>query len=346
MMAKVDLPHLKRMTDRHGKKRVYFKRRGYKLIPLPAEENTDAFLDAYRAALDGVAATPKAIGADRVKPGTLAALIVLYLQSPEWAALAASTKAATRRILERLRVDHGHRPVVTMQIEQVRALVRKHADKPAAANRLLKLLRALLRLAVDAGWRRDDPTRDVRPIRYRTNEIATWSNDDIALFAERWPVGTRERLALALLLFTGQRQSDVVRMGPQHVQDGRIAVRQVKTGARLLIPMHPELVTALAAHTSGHAVFLATKQGQPFSPNGVGNWLRDAMRAANLPAGLSPHGLRKAAARRLAEAGCTTLQIAAITGHRSLRELELYTRDVDQVRLADAAIENLTKTRR
>lgn len=345
MMSKVDLPNLKRMVDRHGKRRVYFRLASGKLRALPPEEDTAAFLAAYQAAAED-RTPPPPIGGDRVKPGTIAALAVLYLQSPEFARLATSTKATTRRLLDRLREAHGARPVAGMQIEDARKMVRQRADKPAAANRLLKLLRMLMRLAVDSGWRRDDPTRDVRPVRYRTTEIATWADSDIARFTDHWPLGTRERLALALLLYTGQRQSDVVRMGPQHVRDGRIAVRQVKTGKPLLIPMHAELLATLEATRSGHAVFLATRSGKPFTANGIGNWIRDAMRAAELPKGLSPHGLRKAAARRLAEAGCTTLQIAAITGHRSLRELEVYVRDVDQMQLADDAMKTLAKTKR
>lgn len=343
MNAKVNLPNLKRFTDRHGKRRVYFKPARGKLIPLPPEEDTAAFVAAYQAARDG-SATPPPIGAAKVAPGSLAALVVLYLQSPEWARLAPSTKRSTRRILERLREAHGHRPAATMQIEQVRVLVRKHADKPAAANRLLKVLRALMRLAVDSGWRRDDPTRDVRPIRYATTEIATWSEGDIARFLDRWPLGTREHLALSLLLYTGQRQADVVGLGPQHVREGRIELRQSKTGQAVAVPVHPKLAEAIAAHPARHAVYLVTSDGRPFSVAGLGNWLREARTAAGMAPGMSPHGLRKAAARRLAEAGCSALQIQAVTGHRSLRELEVYVREADRVRLADAAFATLRKT--
>lgn len=342
MNAKVNLPSIKRFTDRHGRRRVYYKPGRGKLIALPPEDSPE-FVSAYQAAREG-SATPPPIGASKVKPGSLAALVVLYLTSPEWARLATSTKRSTRLILERLREEHGHRPAATMQIEQVRALVRKQADKPAAANRLLKVLRALMRLAVDSGWRRDDPTREARPIRYATKEIETWSEADIARFVDRWPLGTREHLALSLLLYTGQRQSDVVRLGPQHVRDGRIELRQQKTGQGAAVPIHPALAEAIAAHPSGHAVYLVTSAGKPFSVAGLGNWLRDARAAAGMSPGMSPHGLRKAAARRLAEAGCTALQIQAVTGHRSLRELEVYVREADRVRLADAAFATLRKT--
>ncbi|WP_354595950.1 tyrosine-type recombinase/integrase [Rhodovulum tesquicola] len=71
--------------------------------------------------------------------------------------------------------------------------------------------------------------------------------------------------------------------------------------------------------------FLVTAQGRPFSPAGFTNWFRDMVREAGLPDGLSPHGLRKATCRRLAEAGCTPHQIMAISGHKSLAEVTRYT---------------------
>ncbi len=345
MNAKVNLPNLKRFTDRHGKRRVYYKPARGKLISLPPEEDTAKFLAAYQAARDG-SATPPPIGAAKVAPGSLAALVALYLTSPEWGRLAPSTKRSTRLILERLREEHGHRPAANMQVEQVRALVRQRAGKPAAANRLLKVLRALMRLAVDSGWRRDDPTREARPVSYGKTEIATWSEADIARFLARWPLGTREHLALCLLLFTGQRQSDVVGLGPQHVRDGRIELRQSKTGQAVAIPIHPTLAEAIAAHPARHAVYLVTGNGRPFTVAGLGNWLREARQAAGMAPGMSPHGLRKAAARRLAEAGCSALQIQAVTGHRSLREMEVYVREADRMQLADAAFATLRKTER
>jgi integrase len=84
-----------------------------------------------------------------------------------------------------------------------------------------------------------------------------------------------------------------------------------------------------------------TAAGKPFSPAGFGNWFGDCCRAAGLPLGFNAHGLRKAAARRLAEAGYTSKQIMAITGHRSLAEVERYTKAAEQVVLARQAISRL-----
>ena len=114
----------------------------------------------------------------------------------------------------------------------------------------------------------------------------------------------------------------------------------------MAVPIHPTLAEAIAAHPARHAVYLVTGDGRPFTVAGLGNWLREARKKAAMPAGMSPHGLRKAAARRLAEAGCSALQIQAVTGHRSLRELEVYVRQTDRVTLADAAFATLRKSER
>jgi integrase len=145
---------------------------------------------------------------------------------------------------------------------------------------------------------------------------------------------------LALLLYTGQRRGDVVLMGRQHVTGDSIRVVQGKTGARLLIPTHAKLREAIDATPKDNLTFLMTEYGKPFSAPGFGNAFREWCDAAGLY-GLSAHGLRKAAARRLAEAGCTASQIAAVTGHKTLSEVARYTAAADQVRLARDALDRI-----
>jgi integrase len=199
----------------------------------------------------------------------------------------------------------------------------------------------MMKHAVDVGLRADDPTRDVRAVRVKSNGFHSWTDDEILQFETKHPVGSRARLALALLLYTGQRRSDVVRMGRQHIRDGVLQVQQVKTGAELMIPVHSTLVTIIAESTAGNMTFLTTQFGKPFTAPGFGNWFREQCDAAGLPH-CSAHGLRKAAARRLAEAGCTEHEIASITGHASLREIVRYTKAADQKRLARAAMDKVS----
>ncbi|MDE0944982.1 MAG: tyrosine-type recombinase/integrase, partial [Alphaproteobacteria bacterium] len=143
-------------------------------------------------------------------------------------------------------------------------------------------------------------------------------------FEAEHPLDSKPRLALALLLYTGQRRSDVVGMGRQHVRDSRIQLRQVKTGTALAVSIHPNLQAVLDAHSVDNLTFLVTEFGKPFTAAGFGNWFRKQAIAAGLPDVCRSHGLRKAAARRLAEAGCTAPQIASVTGHKSLSEVERY----------------------
>jgi integrase len=327
--------------DRHGKPRWYLRRRGLKNVPLPGLPWSPEFMAAYEAALAGQAPRPE-IGASRTKPGSVSALVVKFYRSAEWAGLASSTQVTYGRILERFRAEYGDKPVASLQREHVRAILAKKAATPQAANNLRKLIRLLMRFAVEEGSRRDDPTMGVAAIRTRSDGFHTWTEDEIATFEDQWPIGTKQRLAMALALYTGQRRSDLVQMGRQHVRNGRIQVTQQKTRAKLVIPLHPELQAVLDATPSEHLTYLTTAFGQPFTPAGFGGWFRAACDAAGLPKGCSVHGLRKAACRRLAEAGCSANVIAAISGHRTLKEVARYTTAADQERLADTAIRALS----
>jgi integrase len=136
------------------------------------------------------------------------------------------------------------------------------ASGPHAANNLRDKLRILLRFAVENEWRRDDPSATVRAIRVKSEGFTAWTEEDIAAFEKRWPKGTRQYLALVLLLFTGQRRSDAVNMGRQHVTGNTIRVVQQKTGARLVIPIHASLRAAIDGTPKGNLTFLMTEWGQ------------------------------------------------------------------------------------
>jgi integrase len=321
-------------VDRHGRPRHYLRRRGRPQIAIPGAPWSKEFMAAYAAALADT--PPSDIGASRIVPGTMAALIVEYYRGPEFSELSEGTQALYRGICEHIRRDNGDRRVALLEHEHVRRLFANRAKHKASANAWLRMLRTLMKLAVRLKWRTDDPTQGVR--RYALKgSIYTWTEEDIATFEAAYPIGTRARLALGLLLYTGQRRSDVIRMGRQDVRNGHIAVKQKKTGVELSIPIHPTLATILAAAPSGHMIFLTTAFGAQFTAEGFGNWWRDVCSKAGLRH-CTPHGLRRAACRRLAEAGCTVHQIAAISGHRSLRELQKYTEAANQQRMAGQAM--------
>jgi integrase len=324
--------------DRHGKARFYFRRPGFESRPLHGLPYSVEFMSDYEAVLSG---QPLPIGANRVRPGTMWALALSYFASPAFRTLKPSTQRAYRGLIERLCKDHGDKRAADLRRDHVVRLMAARAEQPGAANGLRMVLRVMMRHAIEIGLRADDPTREVRAIRVRTEGHHSWTDDEIAQFERRHPIGSRARLALALLLYTGQRRGDVIRMGAQHIHNGALHVKQEKTGAELIIPVHPTLATIIAAASREHLTFLTTRLGGPFEGSAFSRWFREQCDRAGLPH-CSAHGLRKAAARRLAEAGCTAHEIGAITGHASLTELVRYTRAADQRRLAEAA---MTKTR-
>jgi integrase len=289
---------------------------------------------AYEEALAG---QPAQIGAEHTIPGTLRALAVSYFASPAFRTTLPSTQYTYRNVIERLCVEHGDKRVALLQREHVIKLLAARAHTPGTANAMRRSLRALMQHAVEIGMRSDDPTRDVRKVPTAKGDgYHSWTEGEIEQFERHHPVGSRARLAVGLLLDTGQRRSDVVRMGHQHLSDNAICVRQVKTGREVWVPVHEALAPILAG-ASSNLTFLLTDQGKPYTAAGFGNWFRDQCHAAGLH-GCSAHGLRKAAARRLAEAGCSTHEIAAITGHASLKEVARYTEAADRRRLAQSAM--------
>jgi integrase len=332
-------PFVERWRDRHGKLRVYFRKGKGTRIALPASIGSGDFNAAYQAALSGHLAPTQEHRA-RPAPGTIDALIISYMRSAAYLGLRGTTKAGYASRIEALRTQHGHRTVAGLSRERIiTGILQPYADRPGAALTILKMLRVLIRHAIDIGWLKHDPSLGIK--RPKTHEIRSWTDPEIKAFEERWPIGTKQRLAFALLLYTGQRRSDVHRMTWTDVSGATIRVVQQKTGRKLAIPLHPELLTMLATIDRDRATIIKTERGQPFTVDGFSQWLRDAITEAGLPLDCQPHGLRKAAGRRLAEAGCTTHEIMAVLGHTTLAEAERYTREADQGRLATEAVAKL-----
>jgi integrase/recombinase XerD len=339
---KIRLRYLSEDVDRHGNVRCYVRVPGLRKMRLHSMPGTDEFMREYQAALSSREAGPRQARA--IARGSFGYLCRKYFDSATFKGLDKSTKDWRRRSLEEVCVKHGEKPVALMQPRHVRSLRDERAEHPGAANNRLKAIRALFRWAVEADEASHDPARDVHLIRYVTSGHHSWSLAEVAAFEEKFPVGTKARLALALLLYTACRREDVVRFGPQHLSSGRIKYTQAKNEHRspvsLDIPIHPDLRSIIDATPSRHLTFLVTEYGRPFSPAGFGMRFREWCNAAGLP-NCTAHGLRKATAARLAELGATAHEIMAITGHKTLEEVERYTRAARQARLADAAIAKL-----
>lgn len=339
-MTQLRLRYVQAFKDRHGKPRYYFRRPGLPRVPLPGLPGSTAFMEAYAAALEGRPEPSRLVGEEKTQPGTMTAMIVAYYSSTEFKDLHESTRYVYRHSIERFRTRFGDKSITGMQTRHVLAYLDEFADKPGTAGNIRRVLRILMRFAVERGMRNDNPMLGLRKPKSKSEGFRTWSEEDIAAYERKWPEGTRERLALDLLLYTAQRRSDVVVMGRQHVRGSKIHVAQQKGGGltKLWIPLHPRLAASIAATPMNDMTFLVTKYGKPFTPESFTNWFVESAKEAGLPERSTPHGLRKAGARRLAEAGCSAHQIKAITGHKTLAEVSLYTAAADQERLAEEAM--------
>jgi len=208
-------------------------------------------------------------------------------------------------------------------------------DRPGSANNLLKALRQVFKYAVNYDYMDTNPVAEVERLKTKNKDgFHAWTLEEIEQFESTHPIGTKARLAFAFLLYTGQRRSDIVKMGRQHVKDSWLTVIQQKTGKRIEIPVLDNLQSIVDASETGDLTFLVTEYGKPFTSNGFGNWFRKKCNEAGLPQ-CSAHGVRKAAAAHLANIGCTVHEIMSITGHYTVTEVQRYTKAAQQKQLAE-----------
>ncbi len=329
----VTIKHVHRFKDRHGKVRHYLRLPGVKAVALPSEPGAPEFMRAYHEA---IAAQATAGGRSGAIAGSMRDLAERYYATGRYKDKSERTRYVEKKIFDRFLAKHGDKRASAIETRHLDAIFGLMSDTPAAAMDLRKRLRNLFRLAIKLGWRKDDPVAATDTFKLGTWH--TWTDDEIEAFEAHWPVGTRQRLAFDLLIFTGQRSGDVRRMLWTDARRGRTMVVQAKTGAKLTIAQHPALAPSLDAFRKDVGCIVITEFGKPFSEHGFGNWMADAISAAGLPDRCVTHGVRKAAARRLAEAGCTAHEIQAITGHTTLKEVERYTAAVSREHLATSAI--------
>ena len=334
-------PFVECWRDRHGKVRAYYRRDRGPRIALPNTIGSPEF----NARLSGMRSQVGCRTRRSARPaiaaqGTLEALVRSYMQSREYRDLRATTKTGYASRLEAIR-------------HEARTPARRGDDTRAHRQGVPRsLCRPPRRGAVDpkdaahpdparhhARLADHDPSLGIK--RPKQGEVRSWSDAELAQFEARWPIATPQRLAFALMLYTGQRRSDIHRMTWADVTGNTIRVVQQKTGAKLTIPLHADLRAILTETKRKHVAILTTEYGRAFTVDGFSGFMRDAIKAAGLPLECQPHGLRKAAGRRLAEAGCSSRELMAVLGHKTLSEAERYTRDADQARLASAAVARL-----
>lgn len=345
-------PRATAYRDRHGRTRWRFRPKGGKGFArdLGTSFGSDEFKRRYAAAeAEFLGRRAEGAGAERTRPGSLSALIASFYRTPLWRGLAETTKRTYRGPIEALRAAHGDKPVADLRRKHVLAILGAKADTPAAANNLRKRLAQLLDHAVELELIAVNPVRAVKPYRLEGDGFHTWDEGQIGRFFEVHPAGTMAHRAVTLMLYTGASRADAVRLGWGNIRQTdegpRLEYYRQKTSrqrdpVKVSIPLHPDLAEVLDACDPGAFTFLQTAQGTSRSADGLGNKMREWCNAAGLPE-CSAHGLRKACARRLAEAGASTHEIMSITGHKTLAEVERYTRAALREGLADSAMAKL-----
>jgi integrase len=269
---------------------------------------------------------------ERRREGTFGALGNRYLQSTKFKDLATGTQESYRRYINRLLTAYADAPLIELTPEDIQVRVMDaNAETPAAADMMLSVLRVLYRFAAKRQRGLEDWTAGIEPYGNRT-ERQPWPANVLqdALTSKDEPF----RLAATLALYTGQRPGDVCAMTWNAAQGGKVRVKQQKTGTPLEIEMHPELAKALASapRSDRHLFILSNRRGDPLTAGTFLKWCWEFSKAYGLK--LGPHGLRKNATNELFDAGCTSAEIAAVTGHKSLAMLEHYGKGRSQPKLA------------
>lgn len=358
-MARIRLKYVTTDRDRHGNARHYFRKRGMaRKVRLPGLPGSDEFMAAYQAALAGAPMPATATTAARLPliKGTdsFEWLCERYKRSPEFTnKLIEITQTRRAQMLTSIcaeplsstrPVPIGRLPYDQITTKAIRALRDRRAEQPNGANNMLKALKVLMKWAVEVGYLDQNPAKDVPPIEVHSEGYHTWTVDEVRQFEARHAVGSKARLALTLMLYTGQRRSDIVQFGKQHIRDGVLTFTQQKNKSRkpvtLTLPVLPALARIIEATPRRNLTLLETEHGRPFSVNGFGNKFRDWCDQAGLPH-CTAHGLRKAGATIAAERGATEKQLMAIFGWSTLEQVQHYTRRASQAKLAAGAMHYL-----
>ena len=354
-MPKVVIRYLKIFRDRYNRERIYFRRKGSPNFALRRPIGSPEFWEDYNAAAKGQ--IPPGLIEDGTQPpatiihaNSLRWLFIEYKKSAAFKNLQSNVQHIRARLIDRIceAKGRGDFPYALMRPRDIRKLRDEFAETPGTANHMIKILRQAFRFAIEYDYIETNPAQLVDYLKSKNPDgFHAWTVAEVEQYEAYHPIGSKARLALAILLYTCQRRADVVKFGQQHVtKDGRLEFTQHKgrnkNPVRLSIPILTELRRIIDASPAGDLTFITTAFDRPFSVPGFGNRFRKWCDEAGLPE-CTAHGLRKAAAARMAELGCTDHEIMSIGGWKTLKEVQRYTQGARQKIMADNATAKLEK---
>lgn len=338
-------PLLLKERTRHGRTVWYVRRLDGPRTRLKADYGTEAFWAEYDAAIKNESPRPAV-----AVSGTLQWLWDQYRQTAVWAALSKATRRQRENIMIKVLAVSGHSPAGNVTEADIEAGKDDRRATPSQARNWLDAMKGMFRWAKKAQHVKTDPTRDVEnPKRPKTKGFPEWTEADVEAYHARWPLGTRERVWLDMLLYTGPRRGDVCRLGRQHVRtvaDGsrEIAFKTEKGGelVEVTIPLLAILETTLAAGPCGDLTFIIGERGRAFTKESFGNTFSAAARQAGVKK--SAHGVRKIAATTMADNQATAHQLMAIFGWTTMQMAEHYTKAANRRRLARESVHMLGRS--
>jgi integrase len=356
---RVHLKYLSVERNRHGREVTYViggtgKRRR---IRIREPFGAPGFMAAYEAAVAELA-QPLAPGRAAPRKGTMRWLAGQYFASPVFRDLDIKSQGVRMAVIEsclREPAAPGSThliadcPLRLFGAKHVRGLRDRRAAKPGAANNRMKYLSAMFGWAIENEPEAvtSNPCRDVQKLKYETTGFRPWTETELTKFEAAYPIGTKQHLALALLLYTGARRSDVVSLGPACVRDGLIRFVPKKTkrirGEATPKPYLPELARIVAAtKLQGRDTFLVTDFGNPYTVAGFGIWFARQCRRIGLD-DCTAHGLRKLGAMRAAMNGASHYQLMAVYDWSSPAQAQKYIELAERAKGAAAAMRFLAK---
>jgi integrase len=292
-------------------------------VPAPG---TEGFNEAYQAAIMEVSTPAKAATAT----GTLSWLVERYRETAAWMGLSLATRRQRKNIFKHVLKTAGDQPLA--RITKASIVAGRDRRTGHQARHFVATMRSLFKWATEAGLVKEDPTDRVKIIRPKTKGFAPWDDEDVAAYRNYWPIGTRQRVWLEVLIGTGLRRGDAVMLGKQHVRNGVATITTEKTDTEVTIPISAELAEVLTAGPTGDLHFICNTRGEPFTKESFGNAFSEACRMAGIKK--SAHGVRKYKANAAAYSGATEPELDAMFGWTGGRMASHYTREASRRRLA------------
>lgn len=329
-------PHLQRQITRHGKAVWYVRVGKGPRIRIRSPYGSPEFDAEYQAALLGERPAPKG----SARAGSLAWLVDRYRETPAWTSLSMATRRQRENIFRQVIEAAGQNPFSAINAANIAAGRDRRGKTPFQARHFLDTMRGLFEWAKDVQLVKSNPAAEVKyPLLKSGEGFPVWTEEDVAAYEAHWPLGTRQRVWISVLLYTGLRRGDAVRIGPQHVRNGVASLRTEKTNTEVHISLLPPLLEALRIGPTAELAFICGVNGKRMTKESFGNAFSEACRQAGV--NKSAHGLRKIGATRAANNGATVAQLNAIFGWSGGKMASLYTQSADRRRLAYEAIGKL-----